>query len=259
MVTGVLSDASGGAVGAGIGLLIAGPGGLFAGAVVGPVVAKLFRELGDESNRRLLGPREMHRIGEAAATAQREIERGLDEGRQIRSDGFFDADSKGRSSGAEILEGVFQKAQQSYEERKVELLGVLYSEIVFRPEISPAHAHHLLSLLGALTYRQVAFLSVVAETTTRDLLPAKDFRGSPNAEGEMTNDGVALLTEIYDLYQRGVLADARSQPWLSVGDVAPAHVRPQGSGDLLSVLLALPRRIPDSDKGAVSSLLEQLR
>jgi len=81
-------------------------------------------------------------------------------GAEPRSDGFFDSDFvAGRSPAEELLEGALLQAADSYEERKVPLLGNLYAELAFAAEVDRPTANYLLLLARRLTYRQLVLMA----------------------------------------------------------------------------------------------------
>ncbi len=240
------SDLVGAVSGAAIGL-IGGSAGAIGGATAGVAISRVLRKVGAELRRRILGPREEVRIGAALAVAATAIKRGLDEGRELRNDGFFEAQDDNRAQAEELLEGVLLKARDAYEEKKVQFLGQLYANLAFHPEISPAHANHLIALAGQLTYRQLVTLAIAIDQASRHRLRQTDFRGDAAALAALSLDGGALLTEIYDLYQRGLINDTTGEAWISLPDVRPGSIRAQGSGSVLSQLMNL-NAIPAVDR-----------
>lgn len=246
------SELAGAASGAAIGLL-GGPPGAVGGAVAGVAITRVLKRVGADLRRRLLGPREEVRIGAAAAYAGATIKEFLEAGRTPREDGFFDAQDDERPAAEEVLEGVLLKARDAYEEKKVRLLGLLYGQVAFHPEISPAHANHLIELGSRLTYRQLAVMAVVQDEAKRDRLRAAGYRGDQKAVEGLGIEGQALLTEIYDLYQQG-LVHGGGEAWLSLTDVNPANTRLQGSGAVLAELMALDT-IPAADRERVYQVL----
>lgn len=247
-------ELAGAASGAAIGLL-GGPGGAIGGAVAGVAIARVLKRVGADLRQRLLGPREEVRVGAAAAFAGATIKEFLDEGHTPRDDGFFEARGDERPAAEEVLEGVLLKARDAYEEKKVRLLGTLYAQVGFHPEISPAHANHLIELASRLTYRQLVVVAVVQDETNRAGLRAADYRGDTEAIGRLGLEGGALLTEIYDLYQQG-LVHGEEAAWISVADVNPGKMRLQGSGAVLAKLMSL-ETIPAADREHVIQLLSQ--
>jgi hypothetical protein len=118
------SDLAGATTGAAIGLL-GGPGGAIEGAAAGVAVTRALKRVGAELKQRFLSPREQVRVGAAFAYAGAAIREALDRGQLPRSDGFFDEAADNRPKAEELLEGVLLKARDSYEEKKLLLLGNL--------------------------------------------------------------------------------------------------------------------------------------
>jgi hypothetical protein len=249
------SELAGATAGAAIGLL-GGPAGVLGGAAAGVAVTRVLKRVGADVKQRLLGPREEVRIGTAAAYAAVAIDNALKSGKEPREDGFFKAaESNQRPPADELLEGVLIKARDSYEEKKVPLLGLLYATIAFHEEISPAHANHLLELGSRVTYRQLVAMAVAADEARRSDLRQSDYRGDTEAISRLGIDGQGLLTEIYDLYQQGLLMDAGGSAWISVADVNPAGMRAQGSGAVLATAMNLQTAVPGEDREALYRLL----
>jgi len=246
------SELAGAATGAAIGLL-GGPGVAIGGAVVGVALTRVLKRVGADLKQRLLGPREEVRIGAAAAFAGATIRELLDAGRTPREDGFFEAQDEERPAAEEVLEGVLLKARDAYEEKKVRLLGILYGQVAFHSEISPAHANHLIELGSRLTYRQLVVLAVAQDEAGRSRLRASDYRGDSEAVQRLGLEGQALLTEIYDLYQQG-LVHGGGEAWISVTDGNPQAMRAQGSGVVLARLMTLDT-IPSEDRETVYNQL----
>ena len=161
------AEISGGLVGAGIGLLLAGPPGALAGGGVGPTVAAGLKE----AARRGLSRREEVRIGGAARCAWELITERLDAGDTFRDDGFFDTANPGQSSAGEIYEGTLLAAQRSYEERKVPFVGYLMANIAFERNVDRRSANWLIKTAQELTWTQLVLLSIVGQ---RDNLSLPD-------------------------------------------------------------------------------------
>ncbi len=233
------SEVAGAATGAAIGL-IGGPVSVVGGAATGALFGRVLSKIGSEVSKRLLGPREEVRIGAALAFAGETITQYLAAGREPRGDGFFDSKTGNRSSADELLEGVLIKARDAYEEKKLRLLGTLYANIAFHKEITPAQANHMISLAGQLTYRQLIGIAFAREQgVSGPVLREGDFRNDQEAKDRLGLNGVSLVTELYELYQRGLIHDANGSAWISVGDVNPGGMRTQGAGAVLAQLMGL--------------------
>jgi hypothetical protein len=249
------SDIAGSAVGAALGFVAGGPVGAAAGAATGSGLSHVIKHVGSDLKRRFLGPREEVRVGAALAFAGSTINHLLEKGATPRQDGFFEPSPDGnRAPGEELLEGVLLKARDAYEEKKVKYLGMLYAQIAFHPEIGQSHANHLVSLADNLTYRQLVVLAVASDDSNRHRLLQSGYRGNEAAAKSLGLDGTALVTEVYDLYQRGLLGSTDNEAWISVVDVFPGGMTPQGSGHVLIQMMCLTN-IPPEDRAEIYRLL----
>lgn len=246
------SEIAGASVGAAVGL-IGGPPGIVAGATAGVLVTKAFKRVGSDLHRRFLAPSEEVRVGGAAAIAASVIAATIEAGEmQPRDDGFFEEGENGsRSTADEVLEGVLLKARGSYEEKKIPYLGRLYASIAFFDEISPGMANHLVELASQLTYRQFVLLAIFG--SANEGMRDGGYRNDQDAFGALGIEGRGLLTEAYELYQRGLLSGGGSA-WIALVDVNPRKARPIGSGQLLFRMMELGK-IPDQDRRDIVRVL----
>jgi hypothetical protein len=151
-------DFAGASIGGALGL-IGGPVGVVAGAAGGVLATRAFRRVGAQLRQRWLDPRQELRLGGAYALAADLVQKRLEAGSTLRSDGFFEPTTDGRPPAEELLEGVLRAAAEAYEEKKVPFLASMYSSLVFRPDISPAYANSLIQLAADCTWRQVVILA----------------------------------------------------------------------------------------------------
>ena len=70
-----------------------------------------------------------------------------------------------RPPAEELLESFFIRAGNAYEERKLPHMAVLFANLCFRGDISPAYAHQLMSLADSLSYRQLGCLAIFSPPT----------------------------------------------------------------------------------------------
>lgn len=232
------ADITGAVAGAAIGL-IGGPAGALAGAGIGVAASRVLTKAGLEIQRRVLGPREHSRIGAAAAYAVTATKQLLDAGATPRADGFFDAPPAGRSAADQLLEGVLTKARDSYEEKKLAYLGNLYASLGFHPEVSALYGNFLVTLAGELTYNQLVALAIGAANPQPQLLRMNALRDDDAALAALDNNSVGLITEVFSLYQRGLVHGIDGSVWMSLPDVTFGNYRVQGAGSLLVALMGL--------------------
>lgn len=195
------SEIAGNVAGAAIGLMTAGPVGALAGAACGPVITSVFKRTCLELYDRVTSKREKIRAGAAAAYALTQIDERIQQGEQLRDDGFFDSDSP-RSSADEILEGVIIKSRNEHEERKTKYYANILATAAFDAGFSPATLNHTLTLAERLTYRQMCLLHLFSDPQPIPLRD-RDYRGA--AESSIGWETVAVLAEVFDLYQASLV------------------------------------------------------
>lgn len=227
------SEIAGGVTTATAGLLIAGPAGALAGAAGGPLLIRALRWAGQEARERLLSQREQVRLGGALAFAAEEIKDRLDEGQELRDDGFFtDEVAAGRTTAQEVLEGTLVAAERSYEENKIKYLGKLYGSIAFDSAIDRATANYLLTVGNELTWNQYVVLNVLSQNH-EGALGLRESMFPPEGQAGL----IQLAHEMYDLAQRAFLSQQRpdqtqGEVILNPVQLAPALLRVQGGGSM---------------------------
>lgn len=240
------SEIAGGVTTTAAGLLIAGPAGALAGAAGGPLVIRALRWAGREARERLLSQREQVRLGGALAFAAEEIKARLDEGHELRDDGFFtDEVTPGRTTAQEVLEGTLVAAERSYEENKIKYLGKLYGSIAFDSHIDRATANYLLTVGNELTWNQYVLLNVLSQNH-EGALGLRDSMFPPEGQAGL----VQLAHEIYDLAQRAFLSQrrpnqAQGEVVLNPVQLAPAYLRVQGGGSMFFAAAKLWEMAPE--------------
>lgn len=250
----------GGVATAAAGLVVAEPAGALGVAAGAPLVIRALRWAGHEVRERVLSHREQVRAGGALASAALELQKLLEQGEELRNDGFFQDDvSPGRTAAEEILEGVLVTAERSYEERKVPYLGKLYAGIAVDASIDPAAANYLLAVGASLTWMQYVTLNVIAQNFDGRL----QLRESMFPEEGQSTDMVALAHQMLDLAQRGFLLQKRpgqeqSELILDAPHIVPAYLKIQGFGFQFWRLAQLSD-MPQSDWMPVARMLGSSR
>src|SRR5919112_1268910 len=227
------TDITGGAVGAAAGLLIGGPAGAIAGGASGPAAARALRYLASEFTHRVLGQREEARVGAVLEFAAEKIQQNIEQGQQVRQDGFFEEELGERSPAEEVFEGVILAAQREPQEKKIRFYGNLVANIAFHSEIDREQGTCLISLGESFSYRQLCLLRLFA-VNNKFRLREKDHR-----EGGLSGaKRIALVQEIYSLTGRGLLS-AGSEAVLGVTDIIPGKMSVQGVAATLHSLMEL--------------------
>lgn len=205
----------------------------------GTIVSIILKHLGKEFSRRFMGPREEARVGALIMLASEEIQRRRENGDRLREDGFFDEEATGRKNAEEVIESVLLKCQRDPEEKKIEYMAKLLSNICFDSGIGVHTAHQIVKAAEQLTYRQLCILKVCA---IKDSLA---LRGRDYREQERFSKNLRpILYECYDLYLRGYVSfggDVAFGPT----DVKPAEMNVQGLGaDIFNLmeLMSIPQK-----------------
>ncbi|HEX8120860.1 MAG TPA: hypothetical protein VF549_06295 [Solirubrobacteraceae bacterium] len=229
-----------------IGLIV--PGGPLAASALGVLVQKTMVRAGDEFEQRQLGPREKARAGAALAYALIDIDRRLDEGQAPRDDGFFDnSEQAGASRADELLEAVLARAQRDFEERKLRHLSYLYSAIVFREDVAPAHATWLLEVGSRLTYEQLVLIAVIHE---------HGWRRMPSWPAVHPFDARQhrVAGQLFDMVRQGLLGSIDGAPLNDYLGVDPHGLQVQTTGYMRFELM----RLGEADAEAKERLLEEI-
>jgi hypothetical protein len=180
------ADIAGGATGAAVGLLIAGPVGAVAGGLAGPSISHTLQKIGREISKRLLGKREEKRIGAALVFAARKIEANRAAGQPLRTDGFFIEQPDGRSPADEITEGVLMVVQREHEERKLPFYGNLLANLAFQSGYDRAQANLLVQLAQRLSYQQLCLLALVVHKERFPMQPSYRTKPRTGSSAQVT-------------------------------------------------------------------------
>ena len=234
------AELGGAAVGGALGFLAGGPAGAAALGAAGFVATKVFEELGEEVSARLLGPREKQRIGGVLAIAAARIRERLERGDQIRDDGFFDKGATGRSSADEVVESVALTVQRDPEEKKLQYMGCLYSNVAFNSEISSQMAHQMIKAGEQMTYRQFCLLKIFGVNAIWSTLRNSHYRNQVSFPIELRQ----ILYDCFALARNYYIVD--KSYILGVTDLHPRNTRTQGLGADMFNLMEL-NMIPIDD------------
>lgn len=189
------SEVAGSVIGAGLGIIFAGPTGAIGGAVVGPVATKILSRTCLDVYDRITG-RGASRATAAAAFAVSEIKNRIEAGGQLRDDGFFDA-SASRSEADEVLEGVMLKCRDEHEEKKARFYGQLFASAALDSSFSAGYLNRALAILDQLTYQQLCLLGLLANED-RDCWRTTDFIDS---DAQLPFESLAILEQLFDLFR----------------------------------------------------------
>lgn len=199
------SEITGASVGGVVGFFLAGPVGSAAGGAIGVAISQGIQEVAE----RTLSAREGKRVGAVIIYAEEKIREKLNSGALPRNDGFFDSQLGQRSPADEIIEGVLLAAKQDYEEKKLPYYANLLANIAFQANVDKITANALLKLAERLSYRQLSYISLMAQRSTFNLhaqtISVADFSNKQNYLSYNNISVNALVTEILDLIQNNVI------------------------------------------------------
>lgn len=246
---GLVQGVGGNVAGAVVGFLVGGPVGAAAGGAAGWAVSQGVGRLGREFSERSLAPREEARVGGVLALGVDQIRARLEAGEQVRTDGFFDSTTHGRSGAEEVMENILLKSQREPEEKKLPYMANLFANIAFDPTISSEMAHQITRAAGELTYRQLCLLRLAVVKDEFDLRES-DYRG----QGSFTKELYQVLYECLGLYLRGYI-NFGGEVLFGPTDVKPASITVQGLGvDTYNLL-----RLGDMSRDEIVPIVVQLR
>ena len=241
-------DSLGAAIGASVGVLVAGPGGAILGGAAGSAFSQAIGALGHDITEQLLSPREEARVGYVLTLAISEVLERVEQGEELRSDGFFDSGQTARSSAEEVVDHILLRSRQEPEERKLPYMAHLIASIAFDSSIDVHMAHQITRAAEQLTYRQLCLLRL-AEVKHKFNLRSQDYR-------KVSSFPVALypvLFEIHHLHNFSYI-NMGGSAGLGVTDVRPSVMSPQGIGVQIHNLMKLSE-ISDEDLLPLANVL----
>ncbi len=230
----------------------------FVGFLAGPagaIVAGTLKGIGKDINERQLSPREDYRVGKVLAITALEIHQRLEQGENLRNDGFFNKKSTGRSDAEEIAEAIMLKCQREPQEKKIEYIGYLLAGIAFDSNISADMGHQLIKAAEELTYRQFCILKLAVVKNRYDLRN-QNYQNHAGFSKELYQ----VLQECHDLclknyldYKIPLIFNGK----ITVGyvNLQPNNIAIQGIGGDLYNLMKLSS-IPDQDIIPIASVLK---
>jgi hypothetical protein len=224
---------------------------VFAAPIVVAATRGTYERVLTDLHDTFVSPRQKIRITLAAWYAHKTIQERLENGDEVRNDDFFDPNGLGRSSAEEIFEGTLLVAKDEHEEKKLLFLGNLFAGIAFAPSASRAEANYLISVAERLTYQQYVIISLYGRLAPINTLREKSYEGEKNVSW----DTVSILSEMYELYTLGILAESRGYAVLDMNSLVPKDAELGPLGERLNAIMRL-QDIPDDDTGAVLNKLK---
>ena len=234
---GAISGAAGAVIG-----LTGGPVGSIAGAIVGSFLGDIFKDVAS----RMLSHRERVRLDNATSYISDGIADGIEAGRVVRQDDFFEGSNNFSSDAAELLEGVLLKCKAQFQEKKVRLLANLFKNVAFNDTITSETAYQLLNLVDGFSYFQLCQIAYYGRRQEFvDFQILNDFYGAYSES--LTEENHSAARDLYELSEQRIFqdVDGSSNPG-EPGAVNPAHIRLATRGRQAFDLLEL-QQIPAED------------
>lgn len=245
------AEIAGGAVGGTLGYFATGPVGAMLLGAGGAAAANILRQVGQEVSNRFLSPRELVRVGSVWGIAVAEIQRRLECGESLRSDGFFEGNLSERAPADEVIEHIMLKSQKDPEEKKLLHMGYLLSNIAFDNSVGPALANQVIKIFDGLTYRQLCILKIASKPASYHLRGGNYEDDDRRSVIDRNLQGVLL--ECLSLNRIGIVR-LGSQVGPDYYHVVPAEIALIGLGVDVVSLLSI-ERIPDDDVKEIVDIL----
>lgn len=226
---------------AALGLIFSGGTAAVALAALAPFLTSGAKQICLEYKRISRSHNESRRTATACVASINHIEHHINKGGQLRSDDFFDGKTSIRSSAEEILEGVIIRCKLEADEKKAPYLHRIFAQSLFDETISADFVHHVLNLTTQLTYRQLCLIQLFSkEVSSLQWLDINYDAPQCKVEGE----AVAILAELYDLYQKGIIEQSEDKngdtdALLAKEQIKPQYVRLTDFGKKVHYLLGL--------------------
>ena len=152
------ADIAGGATGAALGFLAAGPAGAAAGGAIGAIITQTGTVVADFVER-TLSHRETVRAAGAASLSLERIQENMDTGLEPRDDNFFRIRTNYRPKAEELFEAMMLKSKNQYEEHKVHFYANLFANACFDEKLSSDTVSWFMLVLDKLTFSHIETLN----------------------------------------------------------------------------------------------------
>lgn len=205
---------------------------LFCGATIGVLVKKGI----DEMAERKLSSREKIRAGAAIALVISGIKNNLDNGLELRQDNFFDDDTLNRSKANELFEGVIMKCKNEYEERKIQYISNIYTNVIFNSSIKPNNVNQILNTVDKLSFQQLTILALVGKNKNNQLSLKQDKYGDDEI---IDNERAFLLQDFAALNSYGLIERSDYSAIFDFTSIIPGGMQLTSIGETHYELLGL--------------------
>lgn len=241
----MISSSAGSAAGSMAGGGIGGP----LGAAVGGALGSIIQD-GVDCVIDTLQNRQKEKVGIALANMIQKIEQYREDGYKVRED--IDVKNKNdRKLSEELIEGVFIKSKNEYEEKKLKYLGYFYAYYSFHGDnVKSKASFYLLDLFESLSYRQLCLLRIFGENEDNKF-------GLIKEDSWIPKDWI-LLQEIQDLHSKKLIGSEQegSFPKAESLILIPAKIKCSGIAGNIIKYFSLDE-IPQEDINECISLLKK--
>lgn len=205
------------------GFMTGGPMGAVIGGGGGVILSKALIYLAGEVAGRTLSDREKVRIGAVMGYSILKIEERIKKGEIIRSDNFFNKDYSNRSDADEIYEGIIISAQREHEEKKIKYLGNMMANLAFDKSVDKNQANFYIEVSKGLTFRQLCLIKLISKIR-RNFYHEEIRKENYREEKDFNSKQVSLLTEIYDLFNKNLIACSDGVYLIDIVDINPSKL-----------------------------------
>lgn len=216
-------------IGASIGSAIGTVGGM-QGAVIGASIGVVISKGLSDFAGRMLSHKERDRVNTVVDLVKIGIQTRIENGDQLRADGFFECNETNRTKAEELFEGILIKCKNEYEEKKLKYISKIFEKVAFDRSIEPEHANQVLNIAEQLSYRQLTILAFVEQNTRQEFKVhggqnrelVFNLRGAYEEEFSFTHDLQFLLQDFLVLERHGLIFRKDNCMALTFQSVAPS-------------------------------------
>jgi hypothetical protein len=217
-----------------------------------PLFAGTVAWLASDYLDRSLSKRERLRVDGAISFAARKAYQNIMNGKEVRSDDFFQPQQGTRPPSEEIAEAVALAVQREAEERKVRHIGFILGNLAFEPNIDRVAGNFFVRLAEDLSYTQMQLLSLVGRKSEA-ALPSEAKRPPM-----ISWKAASVSRQLADLGFAGkeLMLPEQRGPGLPTNISVPADQQLTGFGENLVTLMDLNIIPIEELRGVATSLWE---
>lgn len=184
-------DSGASAIGAGVGVVFAGPPGAIIGAVIPPVLSDVLH--------RMLSQKEKSRIEEVAKLATQKIQEKIKNGAKPTTN------AKGKKI-KELFEGTLLKAKEAYEAKKIPLFANLFANAPFT-NTPFENLNQTLIFAEQLSYQQLCILSLLGNSLVGKELGLSKEPFSKQYKNKFDERTIGIYQDVAYMMQIGIIAE----------------------------------------------------